>query len=256
LNSILDSLWHEMRGAFERLPVWLPNTSMALGDVGTFGDGGWVRHTTLHALGVAFRTEQSPDATDYEYASSDGATVTGSLSGAGPAGAGGSGAMSIEFSRAGAVALHAYDVRVRSIADLADVEARILDLHPARRWRRDWIFVHEVAEGGPVAVMVAGSTEAAARIELGVQALPHAPGAGNARGGFRITHGRNLAASFTAAGPAPILWRGRYVQGSWFRGDSIIERGRQTPVTPDEDVPVEVHELEFPDDVATADDQD
>ncbi|MFC7549333.1 hypothetical protein [Plantactinospora sp. GCM10030261] len=238
MKALVTSLWHETRGQFERLPVWLPGTPMGLGDVGELGDGGWIRQTTLAELGVSVRTRRSTEPVDYDYSSSHGAEVSTTVAaGTDPALAGvvsGNAALRVRFTRPGAFVLRAASVRIHRIVNLAEVEERILEMFDAGRWRREWVLVSEVARGGPTLTLVSNGTDGEAVVDLGVTGAAGVPLA-QARAGLRISRERGLAAKFVGAGESAVLWRGRRVRDPWFGVPRVADRGDQEDVQQTED---------------------
>ncbi|GII23851.1 hypothetical protein [Planosporangium mesophilum] len=251
MNSLVNSLWHEARGSFERLPVWLPGTPMSLGDVGVFDESGWTKQTTLAELGVRFSADPAGEPVDYDYSSHDGAQVSTRLAAAGApalgvvgaAGAPALGAvgngnleMHVRFSRQGAFVLKAGAVTVRRIADQAGVDEQILERYGQGRWRREWVLVSEVARGGPSITIVSGSDDGEAVIDLGAAGPTGSP---LLAAGFGVRSRKGLAAAFVTATEAALLWRGRRVYDPWWSSEPKlvdrggVPRGGETPGDPD-----------------------
>lgn len=261
MTSLLTSLWHETRGRFDRLPVWLPGARMELGDVGVFDDGGWVKHTTLDALGIPFSPDTAGTPTGYDYASHDGAQVSTWLAADGdPTVSGiaqGNAGLRIRFSRAGAFVLKAEGVTVRSLANLADVDRRILARHRAGRWAKEWVLVSEVARGGPAITVVSGSSDGEAFVDLGVTAAPAGQPLATAATGIALGSRRGLAGYFVSPTETTLLWRGRCVRDRWWASEARMgDRGDQVhaDLGPKiEGVEPHVIEIEHPEDVPTGD---
>lgn len=258
MTSPVDSLWHEIRNRFDRLPVWLPGTAMAVGDVGVFDDRGWSKRASLDELGIGFAVEAGGAPVEYDYSSSDGAEVDIRLRvpldpvlDAVPVGNVG---MRVRFSRRGAFVLKASEVSVSRIGDLAKVDEQILHRHAAGQWPREWVLISEVARGGPSVVLVAGSTEGGAVVDLGLAGAT--PGGRQLGAGCRLEKSTGLAASFIATTPTALLWRGRRVHhGRWGGRSRLVDRG--TPgeagaLAADPGVVVgraEVIDIEYPEDL-------
>jgi hypothetical protein len=261
MKSLIASFWHETRGAFERLPVWLPGTPMELGDVGVLGDSGWVKHTTLEALGIPATAEVTGTPIDYNYGSSDGAEVSTWLAGSGdPAISGiatGNAGLRIQFSRAGAFVLQANRVVVRRVANLAEVDRRILAKHSGGGWRPEWVLVSEVALGGPAITVVSGGSTAEAFVDLGATVAPGGQPLAAAGAGLGFGTTKHVAASFVSPAETALLWRGRCVRDRWWWSDpKISNRGKEVPAAADAGgvgnlVPYLV-EVEHPDDLPGA----
>ena len=130
MRTLVNSLWHETRGSFERLPVWLPGTRMELGDVGVFDEAGWVKQTTLRKLGITATAEPTGVPVELQLQLHDGAEVSSRLGASVDAAASGIAAgnvgLHVRFSRQGAFVLRAQRVTVQRIGNLADVDRQIL----------------------------------------------------------------------------------------------------------------------------------
>jgi hypothetical protein len=259
VRSLVASLWHETRGCFERLPVWLPGTPMDLGDVGVFDDAGWVKHTTLAALGIGFVPDVAGAPVDFNYSSHDGAQVSTWLAASGdPTGSGiveGNAGLRIRFSRPGAFVLKANAVRVDRIANLADVDRRILARHAGGTWPTEWVLVSEVARGGPAVTVVSGSREGEAFVDLGAAVAPAGQPLVDAGAGLGIGSTRGLAASFASPTETTLLWRGRCVHDRWWSSAARLGDARGTPSDADADPgdpAPRIVEVEHPEDLAPA----
>lgn len=221
MKRLVNDLWDETRGAFDRLPVWLPGTRMDLGDVGVFGDTGWVKQTTLAALGITQTTEPAGAPTDYTYVSSDGAEVSGGVNASvDPAFTGipvGNAGLRVRFSRAGAFVLHADRVAVRRIGNLQEVDERILAAYQGGAWKRQWVLVSEVARAAAVLVIVSAGREGEAVVDLGVNLDGLGQPLASAGTALRIATRKGIAASFASSTGAAVLWQGRQVRDRWWR---------------------------------------
>jgi hypothetical protein len=245
MPSIRDMYWHELRIRFRRLPVWLPGTSMSLGDVGVLTDAGWTKVTSLAELGVPFTTGQPGTPSSVTYSSHDGAEVSGSaLAGGLGLPPGTAAELSLRFGRAGAFVLIADDLVVSSIDGLAGVDAAVLRSFQQGEWQSGWTYVSEVAVAAKSVTAVGGGAQASATVRVGTA---------GADAGLRFTYMKDLAASFATAEPATVMWRGRYVQDLLLRRARMGERGITTrsaePVV-EADEFASVCDVEYPSDIA------
>ena len=224
-DSIPVSFWHEVRGRFERLPVWLPGTPMALGDVGELSPRGWTKVTTLAALGIEFTPDIPGAATDIDYSSHDGVKVATYASGGIGAGlrgiAEGHAALKFSFTRGGAFVFTSYGVQTNRIDKLDEVDKAILDAYSRGSWRPSWVTVFEVARGGPTIILVAQEADAGALVDLGADIPAGLADPARAKAGLTVNNRHGLAGMFVTAEPATILWRGRYVHRGFFSGTSV-----------------------------------
>jgi len=251
-DSIPDSFWHEVRGRFGQLPVWLPGTPMALGDVGELGPRGWTKATTLAALGIGFTPDISGVATDIDYSSHDGVKVATHVAGGTGTSlqgiAKGHAALKFSFTRGEAFVFTSYGVRTNRIGNLAEVDGAILDAYSRGEWHPSWVTVFEVAKGGPTIILVAQEAGAEALVDLGADIPAGLADPARAKAGLTVNSRHGLAGMFVTAKQATILWRGRYVHRGFFSGTGMRERGKVEHDTSGESSPL-VAELEFPDDV-------
>ena len=250
-TSIPDNLWHEMRGRFGRLPVWLPGTPMALGDVGELGGRGWTKVTTLAELGIRLVPDTIGAATDVDYSSHDGVQVTTHATATGgnlPGIAEGHTALKFSFKNNKAFVFTSYGVQTNRIGNLAEVDHAILSAHSRGDWQPSWIAVIEVARGGPTIILVAQEAGAEAVVDLGADLPLGLAASAQAQTGLAVSGRHGLAGMFVTSEQATVLWRGRYVHQRFFSGPTLRERGIEENDTT-EVQQASVAELEFPDDV-------
>lgn len=257
MSSILEKYWHELRGKFDRLPVWLPGTSMRLGDVGVLEKTGWSKVTSLDAIGIAFRKDPLGAPSSFSYSSRNGAELSVNAA----AHVDGQASMltavgteiSLRFTRGGAFVLLADDVEVQRIRDLDDIDNKVLQAYEQGAWKQNWCFVSEVAIAAHSLVVVAGEGQAEATVAVGNQAAQQTAGTGLVHGdvGLRFTLRRNLDASFATLSPSAVMWRGRYVHSPLLRSARVVERGvSRGPAGPEEETgPAVVYEVEYPGDI-------
>ncbi|MEU2265087.1 hypothetical protein ABZ568_01270 [Streptomyces olindensis] len=242
MRSVLKAYWKQTRSSFNRLPVWLPGNPIALGDIGVLNPDDWYKKTDLAREGVSVMTDEVGVPSDYNY--SAGASVSfvtgGSVGEAAntswlPSGHVG---VLLDFRRIGAFVLKAKSVRVTRIGNLAEVEARVIDLYRQKKWKREWVIVTEVAVGGPVVVLIADQSKAKAGVNLGADAVIGEFDLGRIRGNFGVGFEQGLAAKFTTQNKSVVLWRGMYVSDGLIgsaklkhRGEPVADgmRGRRPP---------------------------
>jgi hypothetical protein len=227
MRSIPQSFWHEFRGAFARLPVWLPGTRLRLGDVGVLDAAGWSPVGTLTGLGIEHTAGGPGVAVDHDYRSVNGTEVSttvgaqADLAAVAPADVGVS--VHYRFSRQGAFVVQARSVRVRQITDLAAVGEQVLASYGDGTWQRDWQVVTEVATAGSVLVLVAARSGAEATVEL--TATPAGLPVVGASAEVRLAGERGLAASFVTREPTALMWSGRYVRDPLVGRTTFVRRG-------------------------------
>jgi hypothetical protein len=230
LASLSRAFWHEARAEFGRLPVWLPGSPIALGDVGTFNrDTGWVKAAEVATLGIATEMDGPAGDVDYDYYSHDGAEVSLQLAAhtTAPPGTGGSGnaGLLVRFSRRGAFVLKARHVAIERITNIADLDRQVLELYRGGVWQRDWVVATEIARGGPAAIATSATAGAECTIDLGASPTVGGLAPVTIGAGSRVTHARGIAAHFLAPEPVALLWRGRCVHDRWWLAARMHERG-------------------------------
>ncbi|MEU0007174.1 hypothetical protein ABZ079_23560 [Streptomyces sp. NPDC006314] len=225
-SSLPDAFWHEIRERCNRLPVWLPGTPMALGDVGAFPSHNWTKFTTLENLTIEAKPDTVGVEGDIEYASSDGVTQSVGLtrSGVTTVAVEAQGDVSYTFTRKGAFVLRTRDATVHRLADLDAVERRVLDLHQQGKWQPDWVVVTEVLVGGPSLVLVSAGRTGEATVRLRGQAAIDPTTAVALRPSFTVESRQGLAASFASTAPTPLMWRGYRVHDPLFRKAKFSEQ--------------------------------
>jgi hypothetical protein len=257
MPSIRDRFWHEFRGAFDRLPVWLPGTHMALGDVGAFDKRGWTRMTSLQSLNIDFATDSDSARVTYSYSSPGGVEITTKLSadpGAALAGiADGNAGLRISFSRAAAFVLIADSARVHRIADLADVDQRVLQAYSDNVWQPDWTFISEIVVGQPSLLAVAADSSAEATVDLGATLQAGSTILGRADSEFSFGHKRHIEGGFATSAPSTIMWRGRYVRDPRFGRTRARERGPESGPIRDPEDPgtAQICDVKYPSDITS-----
>ncbi|WP_405931517.1 hypothetical protein [Streptomyces sp. NBC_00827] len=229
MTSILETYWNEFDGGLSRLPVWLPGSNMELGDVGTLETRGWNKLTTLESLGIPVRSDTPGGSSQYDYASHGGVDIT--------AGTGKTGVelqniavnaeLVFKFHRTGAFVFKAAGVMVHRIADLAGVDAELLNLYGQGRWRPEWTVVTEVARGAPALVLVAAESGAEIAVTVRAQWQVDPLVTAGAMPAFTLGSGRGLAGQFVTDDTATLMWRGHYVRDPLWRKARMRERGKE-----------------------------
>jgi hypothetical protein len=248
MTTVLEQYWNEVTAKLGRLPVWLPGTPMNLGDVGRLGEKGWEKATDLRSMGIKFSSEAGGSGTSYSYSSAGGVEITPRLEAqASPEFTGianGNAALGIKFSRAAACVLMADAVEVRRVANLDLVDQAVLDAYRRKSWKRDWVFVSEVAIGGPVLSIVAATAQGEATIDLGAGVQPGGTPLGRVHAGLRFGFTKDVAASFATTKESAVMWRGHYVHDPLFRKAGLVEKGPASDDQPS-GAPIWVGEVEY-----------
>lgn len=255
MSTLPDAYWHEIRGRYERLPVWLPGTPMNLGDVGTFHKRRWTKLTSLAALGVEAAPDVEGSLGNLDHSSHDGVHRTAGLtrSGVDTAVATAAGNVHYRFQREGAFVLHTRDATVHRLADLTAVETAVRALYEKKEWRREWVVITEVLVGGPSLVLVSAGRSAEAGVRLRAEAAVDPTTAVALAPSFVVESQQGLAASLDSPSRTALMWRGHMVRDPWVGKPKMVERGEDTTadVTPGAGEPGRPYwaEVEYPEDL-------
>jgi len=219
--STFSEFWDEFQARFSRAPVWLPGTSMRLGDIGIVDRRGFIGLTSLSRLGITFEEQPSDAQVEYyassEHASSRDVDLRGSLSD--PTGAIGQAeaGMHMTFSAARAFVVRAARVKGVKITNVLEVEAEIRRRRSAgSSWEKDWIYVQEVVTARPCIMVVSEAS--------GAETTVKATGSGTGFAGFAQLLGAGAVLQLTGdvssvqqivtGERAPFMWRGRWLRGA------------------------------------------
>ena len=149
---------------FSYLATWLPNTGIALGDVGVKQGPTFNRMSTASALGIKFGVRTGDHPLDFHYASESGVTLRSAGQGGVSDGAVGEARVEVEFSKSGGFLLRARDCRIDEIDDKVALGRRILAAHKRGAWQREWAVVDSVVRAGRTTILLCHS--ASAKLEL------------------------------------------------------------------------------------------
>lgn len=228
----------ELRERFGYSATWFPTVRVELGDVGRMAGYEFERLGGLADFGVHFDARGSESVGTMAYASSGavevsvgGAAEVASGPWAAPAGA----AMSIKFSREGAVWFQADACVVEAIEDLFALESDILALNEAGKWDDDLVVVSEVIRAEQGTVLVSGGAQGG--VDLTTQAEVPAVG-GRAR--MRVTASRNVGTQVVGHGGLTPLFRAKGIRRRLLRQTKLTSRqdgGAPLPQVPDDQLP-------------------
>jgi hypothetical protein len=166
----------EISKGLDKIPVYLPGTPVAVGDIISFGNGllnsrpiGSFKHvSSLASLGVSFSEKDDPDPDPYRFAST-GAVGVSFDAGANASGKG-EGKLNVTFSREGATYLAAVDCRVHRMEDTSELEAQLLPHSTRIDWKNCFI-VTSVTVAGKALIMQSSSNTASLTVEGSVSGL-------------------------------------------------------------------------------------
>ncbi len=172
MTSVIARFSRNFRTEFGQLPVWMPGTDMAVGDIGVIAaDNSWSPLLRLRDLGVDFGVERGSTRMNYDHMAGRGVEsrvgVGGSPTGPANVSRGNSG-LELSFSEGAGFALQAQDcrtLRIDNIQALADEILRRRRL--AQLWEKRWQVVVEVTEAQSYFLAVAQADGASITVDLG-----------------------------------------------------------------------------------------
>lgn len=144
------------------LATWLPQTPIAIGDIGELRDGVFEKVGSLRDRGIAFETQRTIAQARIRYVSETGVSMYYKAAGHTPplgcslqqneAGC------VVRFSKANAIFFEATGCAMTSIAGLRSLYARVLSDFMAGEWNARQFVVTEVVEATAATILIGGST--------------------------------------------------------------------------------------------------
>ena len=217
--SSFDDFWTAFQDRFSRVPVWLPGTAMALGEVGVIDRRGYLKVSRLSDFGIRFEEELAQVESEYSVTSACartedfvvkavGSEPSGFLS---PAEAG----MRVSFSAAGGFVLRAMKVQGSRIGNVWSVEEQIRRKQAEQPfWNREWIYVQEVVSAEPCIIIVSKASGAhatvRASISAGLNSFVQLLAAGSA---LSLSEQSSIGQYVATQTRTPFMWRGRWQRG-------------------------------------------
>src|SRR5271169_792918 len=148
---------------FSLLGSWMPNASVALGDVGVLEDGSFKRLTSLDLLGIPVKVRPGASAVDFSFTSQSGVeiqtTLSGELASTTPLAA--AAGLSIQFSREGGFVFQAADCYIDEVEDKVSMGNAIVGLFRVDRWDSKWAVVDSLVRAGSATIVISNSSTAA-----------------------------------------------------------------------------------------------
>jgi hypothetical protein len=240
IMSTFGEFWDEFQARFSRAPVWLPGTSMSVGDIGIIDHRGYLRVAKLADFDIDFE-EQPSDAKSEYFVWSQHAKVK-EIQGTGaaldPTGIVGQveASMHMSFAAARSFVVRAAHVQGRQIPDVRKVESEISRRQAINPfWQKEWIYIQEVITAQPCIMVVSEAS--------GAEAAVKATGSGPGLSGFAqlFEAGTSLQLSGEASNVqqivtrdrAPLMWRGRWLRGLIRKNWTSRGRGAKEGARPD-----------------------
>jgi hypothetical protein len=227
--SSFDDFWGEFQERFSRTPVWLPGTSMALGDIGVIDRRGYIQIARLSDFGISFG--ENPVSVESEYTVTSASARTedfvAKAAGSDPSGALSSAdaGMRVSFSAAGGFVVRAMKVQGSRIPDVWSVEEQIRRKQAKKPfWNREWIYVQEVVSAEPCIMIVSKASGAHATVRAsvtgGLTTFVQLLAAGSA---LNLSEQSSIGQYIATRARTPFMWRGRWQGGRLKR--RFVDRG-------------------------------
>jgi len=169
MKNVYDSYVQGLYQRYGYLAAWLPNTRVALGDVGVLEGKLFKRKTSLGALGVKFKVRPGDKPLLFNDDTKSGfkikpkaAVVTGPGLPVEEAG------LSIDFTSEGAFLFHAMDCYVDEIEDKVTIGKTLTLAYQRKEWELDWVVVDTLVRAGSTTILISNSRDA--KLELKAKA--------------------------------------------------------------------------------------
>lgn len=213
----------EIKEGFKNyLATWVPQTRIALGDVGILNGKTFVGWSSLRALGSkpsefsatpwsapAPMVFQSKDTTQIGFKTKAELAQIPGLSQIADFSFG----AEVKFGKEGAVVFSAKDARVQRIDNVVGVGKKILDLFYRGLWEKEWILVTEVVKAARATILISSSSNSSLVLKTKANASDIADLSANVRAVFSTGAQIRVLAE---AGLTP-LFRAVRVDESWWR---------------------------------------
>jgi hypothetical protein len=172
--AVFKQYTREMHEEFGYFATWAPNTTLRLGDVGIIRGHRFDPVTSLAELGVTFQTTSTGPVSTYTYSSAGrvSASVSPEVGLPGILGVDPALLLTVTFTRKEATFFRAVRCKAQRIGDLPSLEASILELTAARRWRREYAVVTELVRTGPAIILVSSSARTSVEVQVTAESVP------------------------------------------------------------------------------------
>ena len=242
MNPVYRQYTEELHDKFGYLATWLPNTKLKLGDVGFLKRDRFELITTIDDLGLHTQSRDIGGAADYQYISSEGASINFDVSGAAPTAVGpithsAAAKVSVVFARANAVVFLATGCKTVSIERHDILGRTILERFKAGSWDKDYVVITELVTASSATILISATDSA--QVDLDSKATVAATGLSLAdvNAGFTIRSSSGVATQILAASEITPLFRASAIRRHIFSSPSFDTRsGISTPRNENEDV--------------------
>lgn len=243
MASLQNTYAKQVRDGLKWGATWPPQTRVAVGDVGEFVDGIFVKATDLELLKIAFETEDGAYETDMHFSSERGVEVSTKLSGAtskafsalAEADAG----FAISFKRSGGIAMAMSGISGERIRDRRSLEGLLLDRFNRGEWPEEYAVIVDCLKAETATILI--SRKAGTRVELQTTAkLPGGAAAiGALSGGVSLAYADAMSQLIIAKqGLTPLFHSVRLKRDIWRGETRTVYHREESEEVGDEDMPV------------------
>jgi hypothetical protein len=234
----------ELRERFGYSATWLPMVSVRLGDVGRLEGYVYEPLGSLGDYGVQFRRRKGTSMGTVDYVSGEGVQVSSrshaDVAALDPAAMGG--ALSVKFSRQGAVLFRAEGCQSEVIDGQNALETEIVGLHERGAWPDGLVVVTEVVHASWATILISGGSDAT--IELrGTADLVGLAAAGSS---LEVIRSQDIATQIIARGGLTPLFRAKGIRKRRLVGKAAFRRrGDDEPSGPEQTSAVQLSEVDY-----------
>lgn len=234
MPTIFTQYASEMWNRFGYRAVWLPNTPVSLGMVGTLDGERFQPETTLAECGIEFESGPVGNPIPFNYKSAGAVDIRFGVSGAAPDGSVADGDVEIAFGRRHAVLFLAVGCTTSRIKNLHALGDRILELHRDGEWRDDMVVVTERVATERATILISNQSDASVRLRAKAQVQAAEIDLAHGEAKFHVGSTRGLGFDSIGARDLTPLVRTSGIRKHWFRDPDFAVRA---DIDPDSDSP-------------------
>ncbi|BDS11277.1 hypothetical protein [Aureispira anguillae] len=206
----------ELSRKFGYLATWLPETPLALGDIGILKKNQFTRISNLADLGIDFEVIKDNSKSDIEHSSEGAVSISTKASGSmapansvlGELDAG----MLVEFSKTDAVLFKANGTLSPSIKDQIGLGKKVLKLYQEGKWDKDWAVITELVTAESATILISGSNKGKVELKAKGNAEAATIDIANAELNFEISFSKDLSTKIIAQENLTPLFRASKVK--------------------------------------------
>lgn len=221
-----DSYVNGIRKRFAYSATWLPNTKIALGDIGIFDGDYFRKQTSLKEMGIRFKSRKSDSVVDFKHSSTSGFSISTRSSGNVSVGGTvpvGHATVEIDFSEAGAFLFHASGCSVDEIDNVGTIGHEVMPLVKSGEWQSSYILVVAVVSATCATILISNSQKS--KVELSVDTADAISDLANLSAGVKVQKQSGDVTQFVAISGISPLFRGARVKRAFL--DRLLGRPKK-----------------------------